>query len=437
MNDCRISCWEFEYVYQKMVEKLKEEYEANGQSHQWSDNFTDIIGYPLNENRKGLPNLTRSIAQHPKVVHYLNSLQKNIAKDKRTISGAKIYEYARKIKDGKWEEGLKGIYSKVFFLYLGYEDYEHFQKGTHQQGEFKGYYYSLNRRRIDDFDLEITVINDKATAKLNGFHDFDRITPLVGNMLQFNQCWLARLASADFIVELKLHISDLGRSPERLLEVNQLFGLISGVGSEQNLLSAECIFVRKGHEHNLTDLKRYLNLRRNHYKISINQNNLLFDEHLIFDALKIDKLEHFAGKTFRLLTLSPDGSIFQSKFKIDADYSSEFWIPETKGPFSCRLSPDNFDNGTLIMTVYTWKNTIYSMVAIDLRPIGKQDKTYKGAFCVAEEGKGSYPFGNRLIMQEETEPFDVIKVQKSERAHMFNTPKLQKLVEELLQFSSR
>ncbi len=441
MESLTIRCSEFELIYNRMVENLRQSYELGGLADQFSENITDVTGYQVNDDRSSLPNLTSDITNHPGVVTYLRSFDKKINKSKRSVSSNRIYEFASKVNRRSYGEGetivLPGIYSKVFFIYLGIESYDKFKQDTHKEGEFTAYYYSLKRRTVEDFEVKLAVVNHKVFVYLHGFHDFDKVTQLEGEMFQFSQCWLGRLKSNDFIIYLELHISDLGRSSSKLFEVNQLFGLVSGIGSEQNLLSAECVLLRKGTDSNITDIKRFINLRRNHYGIKITQDNLLQEKNLMFDFLDVDKLEHLSGKTFRLLTIRPDSSIIQSKLIISNDYSSQLCVPERKDALSCKFLTDNFTNGTLLMCTYTWKNTIYSMVAIDLRRIGKKNPMYKGAFTVAAADNGGYPFGNRMVMLEDVTKFDQLIVSQSEWPEVFNTPTLTMLLNELLTFSGR
>lgn len=436
--------WEFDIIFRLMTDKLEKHYVEKklGPSPDTLTKITGkVSGFPIT-----LPQL---LNENPAVAEYLQQYSKKakaFGKKKTEVNNHYLYTLINTIRNKMnplLELQLDDFYTDVFFIFLGYKDVTAYREAMYKTEAFTGFYYCKKRYAICSFDLLFTFapeptgrfFSSGVILKMVNFHDDDPEGVLQGTLTQFKECWNSKLENKDHFLNLSFHTSDGAKKREKLQQVKFLFGMVSGTASKHHLFCAECVVVRNDHKDIARqDIARYLQLRRNRFEVNIQAADLLSTDGLQTDGISLHKIDHLAGKTYRIITLTPGGRLIQSKFRIEDDYSSTIDIPIGKKNtrlMNCRLVLDNTSENRLIVLAYREDDgllhtaNVFEFTAYT----GKKQLVVNGAFCAMDAKFTRKPIGNRFAMTEDESAFSV-KAFSTKEAQKLRTE--DKIADELL-----
>jgi len=412
--------WEFDIIFRLMVDKLKKHY-AEKKLGSPPDTLTKITG-----KVSGHPiTLTQLINQDVAVVKYLQQYGKKaeaFGKKKREVNDNYLYTLINTVRNKMnpfLDLPLDDFYTDVFFIFLGYNDVLTYREAMYKTAAFTGFYYCKKQSTICLFDVLFTFTPEPADRffssgvrlEISNFHDADPEGVLQGTLTPFKECWTSRVVNKDYFLDISFHTSDGAKKKDRLQEVKLLFGMVSGSTSKHHLFCAECVVARNDYTAVAKqDIARYLQLRRNRFEVNIQAANLLSTTGLQADGTALGKIEHLAGKSYRIISLTPSGQLIQSKFRIEDDYSSTIVIPIGKKntrPMNCRLVLDNTSENRLIVLAYREDDgllhtaNVFEFTAYT----GKKQVVINGAFCAMDAKFTEKPIGNRFVMTEDDSAF--------------------------------
>jgi hypothetical protein len=420
-----LTAWEFDLLWLKMCEKMKSEYAKRGITNSFPNTRLQIIGY--NSGKKtgmGLPNLCDLINEDTDVKAYFEKFQKQLPARKKDlqITPGFFYEIFGRIDnavDPNTPITIKEIYGNTFFIFLGYGAVNEFREKEYITRAYTGYYFSLNKSKICTFDF--TLIATPAIsgqkyglgiqANLKEFHDSDPENLLYGEIRPFKDWWTIILCNNYHFLNIAFYAAHVDKNLGGLLKTDLLYGVLTGTSSKQNLLNLECVLLAndKSDDKTILSIHRYLNLRRNHFQMGINEEDLASVEKIHVDGVSIQKIQHFANKTYRIITSVAEGMLVQSRFIIRNDYSSTISIPQVENgkPLRCTLLLNNVNEGQLLVHAYRDGSIIYSTTSFEFSPNLKKQKLIHGFFSITDGRYTDAPLGSKFVMCEDDTDFEI------------------------------
>ena len=401
-----LTYWEINMLLQLMIDKWATETKP---SPARKKSFTGIIGYSTGSQENKPSNFT-SLCQHinetsdtPETTvtpHYLYNLRP-------TLEGV--------TRDPDSIIQLDERYARLFFRYLGYEDFEAFRLEHYETVEYTGLYWSNTRQEIRPYEFSISIppyreemlYPRRVFATSSKFHD-NEIT-LSGEIRHFKNCWIAHVTNGEYYLDLSVYTRTIIADPQKLLAFNQLFGTLSTISNSGHLISAETVLIRNGlAQDTRLVIEQYLNVRRNYFGIYITEEDQRSVEALKTGEIPINAIQHLT-RTFRILAQGTRGYA-QARFTIKNDYTAEISVPDVeKGqPLPCRLLVDNVDRGTLLVYSYLRRqaNRIYTATAIEFVHGLKESQILQGAYFVVAQQYAPVAGFKFAIMRDNT-PFAI------------------------------
>lgn len=414
MPDLQLPAWEAKVLYNALKNKLKDEYKKRSlPENSIPEKVTVISGYNNDDSKLNLHDL---INQNMPTTAFLKTRLKK-AKD---IPSQFLYELCS-FADSKYDKGpyisLNEHYINALYFFLGEEKARQGFLEKHTKDiHFDGYYYSALNTRIQGFSLTLTIqtlLEDKdfvISVKEKGYHSLYNTIELSGSAEVVHKYLLMKLRNGNHILNISLHFGGERINAENMLNLEQLFGIISGSTSHDTISAAEVVLIKKtAIEDSIDqavikpDLFRMLYLKRNLFVVDINEGRVMHNlTELKVDEIRVKEVTGLANKTFRILNAAKDGGVVQSIFKINNDCSAEITIPGVSNdrPMMCFLSTSNMRDRKLIVYVYRERKILYSTTIIEIpHRLSGQINIFNGAFCVCDDMHD--PLGNIFVMGEE------------------------------------
>ncbi len=273
--------------------------------------------------------IKQSLLRHEAVADWLR--QRGV--DGNKLKSRYLYDKRNRVRETRDQEvKLNAPYDRIFFLYLGHQDYESFKASIEQDVTYyTGYYYSYLKHQINEYRLKIDytqspdypgVPHQKFTAEEEGYHD-NLSEPIYEGYgyVQKGKLQLVLFRGTDAAEEDRLRI--LFESGDNPSENTAMRGAVLAVSSYTGrpISSAETVVVKENgntiYPEDRLRIKRYLLLHRNNFRVNAKTLNLQIME---AKGISVDILRHFVGvwRVFRY-----DGefqSVSRSFLIVTADY---------------------------------------------------------------------------------------------------------------------
>jgi hypothetical protein len=243
MEKTRVSGAVFTYLHSLILEQFKKECSEHGTDADYLEKF-QVYGYkPYDPSR---PNLPSYIADNERVAEYLQK------KEKSEINGQYLYSRINRFRQNQYAAPvtLAGIYSKIYFLYLGFEDIDDFvenmpegiNRPTEQEIDIQRYlngkprpleekekyiahyycaYYTKMRQAINVLDMSIDftpALVDPADSEHPTYKVFAKEIPTSKN--QFSPSYKLKIfegIAVDRKDTLSISLTDRGGEEDRLI----------------------------------------------------------------------------------------------------------------------------------------------------------------------------------------------------------------------------
>ena len=427
--------WEFRFLFDLMTLRLKDYYVSRDFDLKRLSSDNKIIGFPKTDKKIGdPPNLVDHISENPQVREWLKSLKPRYNTRGEVIevrlTNSHLHDLLLEEKEAKLDTtkkiNLKDNDEYFIAKYLGYPNLETFRKEFFQTENYTGYYYSNATHQTGQFKLSITTVKSGFAAQapplsrveLLGFYGQEAKIRLEANFRPFKECWLARLEDNNYFLDLTIFTKIPIGEIYRLLKFPILYGSLTGLSFDRELLNMETVLIKEKEEEGKDDkqkreddkqkrenelaILRYLNVRRNHFEAHIVKKNMDSVAELRTHHLNISTIAPYAGKHYRVLTLGPKGKIIQCRFTIRDSYEASLEVPHRliEAPLRCQLFFDNLKNNvnTLLLWTYLDDNTIYSFVSINLAPQIEEGDIIDGYFSIANQKHRPNKVVSRYVM---------------------------------------
>jgi hypothetical protein len=398
---------EFRRLFAALTERVKDACEKAGEpvpktQEEW-------MGYK-DPNMKKI-NMNSLIKNSSFVIAYLKKYNKTV----EAFSINDLYNATRTMKKGEDIE-FRGIYEQVYFLVFDGKTREEFFKEFPMGPSviYHGWYYSQSQQ-VKSFELTIRqTFDDEYYASVKGFHNQKEEIVLIGSMTSIESSWLVATRSKDPFLYLDISIhkgNNLTSDAVLLSNANFFKGIIHSINGNRDPIALECFFLRQGikdYEASVLNIKRYLNLTRNHFQVRMDE---FLPEDESIDKLRIQQsnishLTDLTDKYFQILTYNfLSGEILRSKLHIREDFTgliTDLAQSGAKGEpkvqeHECRLSINNFHMvSRLLLEVKDNAGEGFSTFTIIEIP-DKVDAVIHGAFCT-HGGQKLKPVGGLFVM---------------------------------------
>jgi len=309
---------------------------------------------------------------------------------------------------------FSGIYSKIYFIYVDCEDIADFlEKNSfsqevkefqyeliHSQGndnyisnlafDFQCFYFNSTSETVQSFFLSVDHLNNYYARQV-GFHSTEerrnirdytvnnKNSVFFGegiqneNFLHFN---LTPEGDNKRFMTITIYIGGLEIDSDN---VRFLRGMLSTMSIYGYLFSSEIFLVKKtrneDYKINELTIKRYLLLERRAYIIP--SDPILELPDLTTNQYFINEIKHMVG-SWRIWSITRGGSIYQSKFQINSDYSATLYTNDIDSEGQkciIELSTGGFGGLSLCVSAYQKKKNEIRNFAIIKVPYSSSEIT--------------------------------------------------------------
>lgn len=388
-----------------------------------------------------------------------------------------------------------GIYTKVFFIFLGHKDFNAFLRSNRNisnaeksiqsaiqsqeyiselASRFIGRYFSYHDNRVKHFVLEIDPYNSMH-ARQTGFHSvhdstsfhsgtdmtislnkiYEGIAEDQGAILYLSLKSTSREQGRNMYMSLFLYMG--GRSIDNL---DMIRGVLTTQSIHGYIFSGEIVLQRVAKNDHTDDLvrygflenstasiviKRYLMMQRKTLKIA--RRTIQKHTELVAKKYRINMLESMIG-IWKIWGVDAKGRIMQSSLEIKTDYTAHLMTNSTdrdeKQVCIFRIARGSSSNN-LWISAHQQEGIELKNVAVIHIPDGARKKTYltKGCACGLGVFKATFALTPIVLLKVKSTKFKVGKLDKGDLTKILssNTPsitalrhrELYQLLEEVLE----